>query len=135
IERDKSGLPRLGLWQKYPANAFQGQLLKLINDALSRGSSKKGRTMPAANMVLGPYDVPRDYFPDYRGNACGPVEWVTEDDVVSSYKASFRPEQPDHVILSLCYVFSHDYGLDDHIRGALEARRHRCNTENGGPTV
>jgi hypothetical protein len=135
IDRDKSGLPRLRAWQRQPANTLHGQLLQLIDDALRVGSSKKGRTMPAANMVLGPYDVPRDYFPDYRGNACGPIDWVTADDVGSSYKATFRPEQPDHVILSLCYVFTRGYGVDDHIRGALGALTNAGNKEFGAPKV
>jgi hypothetical protein len=135
IERDNFGLPRLGSWRKYPANAAQGKMLLLIDDALRHGSLKKGRTMPAANMVLGPYDVPRIYFPDYRGNACGPIDWVADDDVLSSYKATFRPEEPDHVILSLCYVFSRDYGLDDHLRGALEALKRGGNREFAGPKI
>ncbi len=137
IDRDKSGLPRLGSWQEYsPAElGVEGPLPQLIDDALRHGSGKRGRTMPAANMVLGPYDVPGDFFPDYRGNACGPVDWVGPEQVVSSYKASFRPEQPDHVILSLCYVFSPAYGLDGHIYGALEALRNSGNEEIAGPRI
>ncbi len=135
IERDKSGLPRLGSWRKSPAAAPQGRLFQLIDDALRHGSEKKGRTIPAANMVLGPYDVPIGYFPDWRGNACGPIEWVPPGDVLSTYRASYRPEQPDHVILSLCYVFSRDYGLDDHMQGALGALKEAGNTEIAGPKI
>src|SRR5712692_2893219 len=58
IERDNSGLPSLGAWRQYPARTTQGRLFRLIDDALRPGPKKKGRTMPAANMVLGPYDVP-----------------------------------------------------------------------------
>jgi hypothetical protein len=135
IDRDKYGLPILGPWQKYPANTLQGQLLDLVDDALRHGSSNKGRTMPAANMVLGPYDVPKDYFPDYRGDACGPIGWVAENDVLCSYKASFRPEQPDHVIVSLCYVFTQRYDIDEHIHGALGALRKSGNKEIGAPKM
>ena len=133
IERDRSGLPRLGQWQLEPGDTWQGPLLRLIDEALLRGSLKKGRTMPAANMVLGPYDVPRNYFPDFRGDACGPIDWISAADATSSYKAIFRTEQPHHTILSLCYVFSRDYRLDGHIRGALEALAKAGNKEIDGP--
>ncbi len=104
IDRDKSGLPRLGPWNEYEASEFdvEGSLVRLIDDAIRHGNGKRGRTMPAANMVLGPYDVPRDFFPDFRGNACGPVDWADHDRVVSSYQATFLHEQPHLVILSLC---------------------------------
>jgi hypothetical protein len=137
IDRDKSGLPSLGSWNEYNANEFDvgGPLVQLINDAIGHGNGKRGRTMPAANMVLGPYDVPRDFFPDFRGNACGPVDWVAQDRIVSSYKAAFRREQPDHVILSVCCYFSPRYGLDGHIYGALEALRNSGNKEIAGPRI
>jgi len=135
IHRDKSGLPTLGAWEEYDADATQGPLLHLIDDALGHGKEKSGRTMPAANMVLGPYDVPTNFFPDYRVNACGPIDWVGEDRVISSYKAAFRTEKPDHVILSICYVFSHDYGLDDHIHGALGALSRMGSKEFDGPRL
>ena len=135
IVRDQSGLPRLGSWRKYPPDAAQGRLFQLIDNALRHGSQKRGRTMPAANMVLGPYDVPADYFPDWRGNACGPIEWAAPHNLVSSYKVSFRPEQPDHVILSLCYEFSPEYVLDDHMQGALGALEQTGNREIAGPKL
>jgi len=135
IGRDKSGLPTLGAWEKYEADEIDGRLLLLVDDALRPGPSRKRRTMPAANMVLGPYDVPRDYFPDFRGDACGPIDWIPEDRVVSTYKAIFRTEEPHHVILSFCYVFTGDYGLDDHIRGALGALERSGNKEIAGPRI
>jgi hypothetical protein len=134
IHRDKSGLPKLDSWHQYDAHEFS-PLLQLIDDALRRRKGKRGPTMPAANMVLGPYDVPRDFFPDYRGNTCGSVEWVTPDSVVSSYKVSFRPERPDHVILSLCYFFTPSYGLDGHIEGALGSLRNSGNKEVAAPKI
>jgi len=135
IERDNSGLPSLGAWRQYPARTTQGRLFRLIEDALRHGPKKKGRTMPAANMVLGPYDVPADYFPDYRGNACGPIEWVAPNDVVCTYKATFRPRQPDYVILTLCYIFTPEYGLDDHLQGALGALKQNGHREIAGPKI
>jgi hypothetical protein len=135
IDRDKSGLPRLGSWQKYSANSAQSPLLKLIDGALQNSSGKRGRTMPAANMVLGPYDVPRDFFPDFRGDACGPIAWFPQDRVVSTYQATFRLEHPGHVIISLCYVFSPDYGLNDHIGGALRTLENSGNKEIAGPKI
>jgi hypothetical protein len=137
IDRDKSGLPRLGSWKEYNAREFEveGPLVQLIDDAIRHGKGKRGRTMPAANMVLGPYDVPRDFFPDFRGNACGPVEWVSQDWVISSYKAAFRREQPDHVIFSVCYFFSPSYDLDGHIYEALGALRNSGNKEIAGPRL
>ncbi len=135
IERDKSGLPILGSWRNYPGKTAQSRLFRLIDDALRHGSKKRGRTMPAANMVLGPYDVPADYFPDYRGNACGPIEWVPPDDVVATYKVTFRPREPDHIILSLCYVFSPKYGLDDHLRGSFGALKQTGHREIAGPKI
>jgi hypothetical protein len=137
IDRDKSGLPKLAHWQEYNASDFiaQDSLLQLIDDAFHHGIGKRGRTMPAANMVLGPYDVPNDFFPDYRGNACGPVEWVTLDQAVSSYKATFRREQAGPVIISICYVFARGYGLDDHVAGALGALANSGNSEIAGPRI
>jgi len=137
IDRDMSGLPRLGSWHEYSANEFsvEGPLLELIGNALGHGNGKRGRTMPAANMVLGPYDVPRHFFPDWRGNACGPVDWVPQDQSVSSYKATFRPEQSGHVILSLCCFFSPSYSLDGHIQGALGALTNNGNIEIAGPRI
>jgi hypothetical protein len=113
----------------------EGPILRLIDDALRCEPLKMGRTMPAANMVLGPYDVPGDFFPDYRGKACGPVDWVEEDDVMATYKATFRTERPDHVILSLCYLFSPDYGLEGHIDGALGALEKSGSRVIDGPTM
>ena len=135
IYRDKSGVPRLDPWHEYEADTTKASLLQLIDRALRKGNGKRGRTVPAANMVLGPYDVPIDFFPDYRGNACGPVDWVGEDQVVSSYKAAFRTEQPDHVILSVCHVFRPDYGLDAHFDGALGALTKMANKEIDGPRI
>src|SRR5216683_3991147 len=135
IHRDKSGVPTLGSWEEYDADPSQGPLLHLIDDALRHSKGKRGRTMPAANMVLGPYDVPTDFFPDYRVYASGPIDWVGEDRVVSSYKAAFRTEQPDHVIVSVCYVFTPGYGLDDHIHGALGALSRMGNREFDGPRM
>jgi len=135
IHRDKSGIPTLGPWGEYEADAAQGPLLYLMDEALRDGKGKRGRTMPAANMVLAPYDVPTNYFPDYRANACGPIDWVGDDRVLSSYKAAFRTEEPDHVILSVCYVFSADYGLEDHILGALGALSRMGSREFDGPRI
>jgi hypothetical protein len=135
INRDKDRLPRLGSWERCNTNSSEGPLLPPIEDALRFGKTKRGRTMPAANMVLGPYDVPRDYFPDYRGNACGPVDWVAQDQVIASYKAAFRPEKPDHVILSVCYVFSRGYGVADHMHGAIGALIRAGNKEITGPRI
>lgn len=91
--------------------------------------------MPAANMVRGPYDVPGDFFPDFPGNACGPIDWVGQDRVVSSYQTTFRPEHPGHVIISLCYVFSQGYVLDDHMDGALGTLAKSGNKEIAGPKI
>jgi len=135
IYRDKSGVPRLDPWHEYEADTTKASLLQLIDRALRKGNGKRGRTVPAANMVLGPYDVPIDFFPDYRGNACGPVDWGGEDQVVSSYKAAFRTEGPGHVILSVCYIFCPGYGLDGHIGGALGALTKMGNKEIDGPRI
>ena len=85
--------------------------------------------MPAADMVLGAWDVPAEYIP--LPESCGPLDYAREH-TVSSYMALFRPESPGPVIVSQAMIFPSADDPRGHIEGATQALRETNNTEFEG---
>ena len=133
ITRTASGLPKLAEWEQFADEdeGSGGPVHDYLHKALNEPVGKNGRTMPAANMVLGPYDVPADFFPDWRGEVCGPLNFLREV-CQSSYRVLFRPERADHAILSQAICFKPSHDVSQYMAEALGALRSH-NEELGGP--
>lgn len=88
--------------------------------------------MPAAGMVLGPWDVPEDYIP--LQDSSGPLDYAREN-TVSTFVTVFRPESPGPVIVSQALEFPPDKAPNGHVEGAIEALVKTGNKEFGGPPL
>jgi hypothetical protein len=134
IRRSRDGLPGIGEWQLYATDkdGLSGALPKRIRMALDSRGASRGPTMPAAEMVLGAWDVPHDFFP--FAAHCGPLDHAREH-ANSTYVALFRPESPGPIILSQALVFEESDAPVGHIQGALRALVETQNTEFSGPPL
>lgn len=134
ISRSPSGLPRIGEWELYATaqDDLGGALPKRIRMALDNRSAPRGPTMPSADMVLSPLDVPEDFIP--VPSHCGPLH-QTRENMLCSYIALFRPESPGPVILSQALVFREGDPPRGYIEGAAQALVSSGNTEFGGPRL
>lgn len=134
ITRSRSGVPGIGGWELHATDrdGVGGALPKRIQIALESRGPARGPTMPAAEMVLGPWDVPADFIPLPR--SCGPLDYVREN-TISSYLAVFRPESPGPVILSQALVFPQRDSPLGHVEGAMEVLTSSGNKEVGGPRL
>ncbi len=100
---------------------FSGAFPKLIRDALNQPEVRRGplpRVMPAANMVLGAYDVPPEFAPAVH--LCGHVPAVAEE-AAATYRAIFNTTKPGPVVGSAVYVFPEDYDVEGIMSGSLQA--------------
>jgi hypothetical protein len=134
IKRSRSEVPSVGEWELYASDeeVVGGAVPKRIRMALENRKDSQGPTMPAADMVLGPWDVPDDLFPVQ--SSCGPLPNLNEA-VSSSYRAVFRPESPGPVIISQAVVFNTESGPPEHLVGAMGFLRETGNQEFEGPSV
>ena len=134
IKRSRSEVPTIGEWELYATNAdgLGGAVPKHIRRALDKRAGSQGPTMPAAEMVLGPWDVPDDLFPVQ--SSCGPLPNPSESST-SSYRAVFRPESPGPVIISHAAVANSDDAPPDYLLGAIQALRETGNEEFDGPPL
>jgi len=120
ITRGKSSLPRLGAWALYATNkdGLTGALPKHLRKALDSRGAGKGPTMPSADMVLGPWDVPDDFLPNPP--YCGPASYAREN-TISTYIVTYRPEAPGRVIGGQVFVFPESGASQDFVKGAMQA--------------
>ena len=134
IRRAASGVPAIGEWQLYASDkdGLSGALPKRIRVALGNRGASRGPTMPAAEMVLGAWDVPHDFFP--FAAHCGPLDYAREN-TAATYVALFRPESPGPIILSQALVFDESDAPVGHIEGALQALIEAQNREFTGPPL
>jgi hypothetical protein len=134
IKRSSSGLPSVGEWEIYATDkdGLSGALPNRIRKALDDRGASRGPTMPAAEMVLGPWDVPVDFFP--WAAHCGPLDYASEN-TTSTYRALFRPESPGPVILTQAFVFAEGDAPAGHMEGALKALVETQTTEFSGPPL
>lgn len=134
MSRSRSGLPAIGEWELYATDrdGLGGALPKRIRMALDSRGGARGPTMPAADMVLGAWDVPRDYIP--LPSSCGPLDHAP-DYTSSSYIAVFRPESPGPVILSQALVFPQGDAHRGHLEGATQVLVATENEEFDGPLL
>jgi hypothetical protein len=88
--------------------------------------------MPAADMVLGPWDAPDDFIPVPK--YCGPLDYAREN-TVSTYVALFRPVSPGPVIISQALVLPKADQSADYVEGAMQELVNTHNTEFVGPPL
>jgi hypothetical protein len=134
ISRSTSGLPSIGEWELHATDkdGLSGALPKRIRMALDNHVAPRGRTIPAADMVLGAWDVPADFFP--LSDHSGPLDYA-KDDTISTYAAVFRPELPGPVIVTQALTFPEGYDLSGYVDGALQALNKIGNKELAGPQL
>src|SRR3989442_5544111 len=134
MSRSRSGLPSVGDWELYATaeDDLGGALPKRIRMALDGRAGVRGPTMPAADMVLGAWDVPVEFIP--LPESCGPLDYAP-DHTVSSYVALFRPESPGPVIVSQAIVFREADNPRERVEGAMQALSETKNTEFAGPPL
>ena len=134
IRRSSSGLPSVGEWEIYATDkdGLSGALPNRIRKALDNRGARRGPTMPAAEMVLGSWDVPHDFFP--WAAHCGPLDYASEN-TTSTYRALFRPESPGPVILTQAFTFEEADAPAGHLEGALQALVESQTTEFAGPPL
>lgn len=118
ITRSADGLPHLREWERCGTDADErgGNLPYYIGAALEKRGATRGSTMPAANMVLGPWDVPRDFLP--LPLSCEPID-IVKSNTVSTFIALFRPESRGPVIASQAAVYDYADGPTGFLEGAL----------------
>jgi hypothetical protein len=131
IKRSSSGLPSVDEWEIYATDkdGLSGALPNRIRKALDDRGATRGPTMPAAEMVLGSWDVPVDFFP--WAAHCGPLDYAREN-TVSTYMTLFRPESPGPVIVSQAIVFAEADAPSGHVEGAMQVLRETGNAEFAG---
>jgi hypothetical protein len=134
IGRSRSGLPGIGEWKLYATekDPVAGALPGRIGVALDKRAGAKGPTMPAAEMVLGAWDVPYDYFP--IPNVSGPLDHL-RDCATSSYLAFFRPESPGVVIIGQAFIAPDEEDTGGYIDGAIEALHEQGHKDFDGPRL
>jgi hypothetical protein len=134
ITRSRSGLPGIGEWELYATDrdGLSGALPKRIRMALDGRAGARGPTMPAADMVLGAWDVPREYIP--LESSCGPLEYA-RDNTSSTYAAVFGPESPGPVIVSQALVFPQRDAPRGHVEGAMQMLVSTGNAQFDGPPL
>ena len=134
IGRSRSGLPNIGEWNLYTTekDPVGGGLAGRIGMALDKRAGAKGPTMPAADMVLGAWDIPYDYIP--IPNVSGPLEHLRYR-ATSSYLAYFRPESPGVVIFGQAFTAPHEDDTTGYIDGAIEGLHEQGHTEFDGPRL
>jgi hypothetical protein len=132
IRRPRSGLGGVGEWRLSATekDGAIGDVPERIAVALDNRAGTRGPTMPAAEMVLGPWDVPYDYFP--LANMCGPLDYA-RDNTSSSYFALFRPEEPHVVIVSQALALPEGDDCGGIIDGALQRLHETGHKEFSGP--
>jgi hypothetical protein len=131
IRRSSSGLPSVGDWEIYATekDGLSGALPNRIRKALDNRGARRGPTMPAAEMVLGSWDVPHDFFP--WAAHCGPLDYASES-TMSTYMALFRPESPGPTIVTQAITFAEADAPSGHIEGAMQVLRETGNAEFAG---
>lgn len=134
IERSSAGLPGLGPWELMASDedGLDGNLPYHIGIALEKRGPGRGPTIPAADMVLGPWDVPPELFP--LPEQCGPLDFAKER-TTSTYFALFRPESPGPVIASQAFVYADAGSSRGHMQGAMETLTKAENEEFDGPSL
>jgi hypothetical protein len=134
ISRSRSELPTAGKWELHAKDreVAGGAVPKHMRKALDSKRDRQGPTMPAADMVLGPWDVPDDLFP-VQSN-CGPMP-NPSGSATSSYRALFRPEQAGPVIISQAAVSDQPGAAADYLTGAMQVLRDTENEEFEGPPL
>lgn len=131
IRRSTAGLPSIREWkiQATDKEGLSGALPKHIRAAVDSWQDRRGPTMPAADMVLGPWDVPDDFLP--LEQASGPLGHP-DNPTLSSYVAVYRPEKPGPIIVSQTLVFPTGDGARHHVAGAVQALVETGNRELDG---
>jgi hypothetical protein len=135
IRRSRSRLAGIGDWQLYATekDGLSGEVSKRVGMALENRGGTKGPTMPAADMVLGEWDVPCDYFPltDY----CGPLDQVARKDMISTYISLFRSETPGIAIVSQAFLLTEGEDRGGYISKSVEALHDQGLKEFRGPRL
>lgn len=134
IKRSPSKLPTLGDWSLDATDkeGLRGAVPKWLRMAVDTRKGANEPTMPAADMVLGPWGVPEDMLP--LESACGPLPNPTQT-VMSSYRVVFRPESPGPVIISQAVASDQEGAAADYLVGAMQALKENGNEEFEGPPL
>lgn len=134
IRRPASGPPGLDDWTLHASDpaGLGGALPKTIRASLNCRQGQRGPTMPAADMVMSPWDVPDDFVP--LEPACGPIDKAL-DHTLSSYEVGYGPKLPGVLIISQALVFPSTAAAKDEARGETEALTQDANPEFDGPQL
>jgi len=134
IKRSKANLPRVGEWELHATDkdGLSGALPTRIRQALDTRGKSRGSTMPAAEMVIGPWDVPPEFMP--LSKICGPLDHARKT-TVSTFVAVYRPVSPGPVIASQAVVFPSGEGIADYVKGVMQALVGAQNREFDGPAL
>lgn len=134
IQRSRSGLPSVNAWELHAKDTeiTGGAVPKHIRKALDSRGDAQAPTMPAADMVLGSWDVPDDLFPVQSSS--GPLPDPTHSNT-SSYRVVFRPESPGPVIISQAAVSDRDGAVADYLVGAMKVLNEMGNEEFEGASL
>ena len=134
IERSEGNLPRLGEWDLHATDkdGLGGAIPTRIRQAFEKSGKSRGPTMPAADMVIGPWDVPAEFMP--LSKICGPLDHARKT-TVSTFVSVYRPVSPGPVIASQALLFPSDEGIEDYVKGVMQALVAAENRDFAGPQL
>lgn len=134
IVRLSEGLPTISEWKGHTSQQyeFRGAIPKHLRAALDGRQGLRGPTMPAADMVLSPLDLPDDFF--LFEDRSGPVDKALNA-TLSSYHAVNAPRTPWVQSISQAMVFPSSAAAEEETHGQAQVLVEDANPEFDGPPL